>query len=364
MGDTRLRDQPSAAGGARRIAWVTTAAGWRSGWDRLRARVEAAELEVDVICVGSGAGELPSLGSLAFPLRPLTAARLVGRLTDGGYALVHLLDDASCALGLPASRFAGAPVVVASAGVRPLPASATAPAGRFAAALGRFTARPEDATLLIAMGQASAAVHAEARRLDPLRWVLLEEGLGEPNLPAPGPAKRRGTGPLRVMVDGSADGQALEGVEVESVAGLDEAAALRKARYADLWILPVPRAESRLRALAAAQSGAALLVPTGPDWDWVARCHGGALARAEEMPGVAARLLSDRELLGASGSRAAAYVARHLEPSAVATRILAWYDDLLALSSGASGPATLDLAALGAAEGRARRDLLTGLREP
>lgn len=356
---------PRRGDGSRRIAWVTTEAGWRSGWNRIRDRVELAGLEVDLLRIGRDEPALPSLGALAFPFRPLTAARLVGRLGDGGYALVHLLDDEACRLGLPAARFAGCPVVVASAGGSPLdylPAPAT---GRLHALMQRFRPHAADATLLIAMGQQSAAAHAEARRLDPLRWVLLEEGLGEPDLVEAGPLRRRGGSPVRVMVDGDAAPLVAAGVEAESVSALEHAAALRKARYADLWITMESGGEARIRALAAAQAGAAIVAPASPSWDWVRRCNGGALVATENVAAAAAEMVATPEMLYAAGGRAAAYVARHFESGAITARLLAWYDDLLALGSGTSGPATLDLSALGAGalEGRAKRDLLTGLRE-
>jgi hypothetical protein len=324
-------------------------------------------LEVEVLCLGGGGIDgVAHLGSLALPLRPLTFARLVARLTDGDFALLHLLDDSVRSVGLPAARMAGQQLVMASVGSAPWPSVAQGSAGRIAAARSLFQAKPDDATLLIAMGQEAAAAHNEARRLDPLRWVTLEEGLGLPTLlPAPA-ARRRGDGPLRIMVDameGSVTLPALPGVELEFLGSLPPELALRKARHADLWVCADEA--GRHRALTAAQGGAALLVPALPTWDWVARCRGGVACATPAFGQQMTALCSDRAALRSSGERAAVYAARHLEPSAVTGRLLQWYDDLLALNAGTSGPATLDLAALGAgaSEGRARRDLLTGLRD-
>lgn len=349
------------------IAWLTTPQAWEQGWRELRPRVEASGLEIEVLCLGGGGlPDVAHLGSLALPLRPLTFARLVARLTDGDFALVHLLDDGVRGLGLPATRMAGQRLVVASVGTTPWSAPSPVSTGRIAAARALFQPRPADATLLIAMGQEAAAAHTEARRLDPLRWVTLEEGLGLPTLLAAPAARRRGEGPLRVIVDavaGTIELPSLTGVDLEFVGSLPPELALRKARYADLWLSV--DAAGRHRALTAAQGGAALLVPALPEWDWVARCRGGMACATEAYGQQVATLCADRDALRSSGERAAVYAARHLEPSAVTVRLLAWYDDLLALTSGASGPATLDLAALGAgaSEGRARRDLLTGLRD-
>lgn len=356
---------PSSA--APRVAWLTTPQGWERGWRELWPRFEAAGLEVEVLCLGGGSiDRVAHLGSLALPLLPLTFARLVARLTDGDFALLHLLDDGVRGLGLPAARMAGQRLVIASVGAAPWPPVAERSAGRLSEARALFEAKPDDATLLIAMGQEAAAVHGEARRLDPLRWVTLEEGLGLPTLlPAPA-ARRRGGGPLRVMID-AAEGSivlpALPGFEIEFVGALSPDLALRKARHADLWVCP--NAPGRHRALTAAQGGAALLVPALPEWDWLARCRGGSTCAAGLFADRIVSLCADRDALRSSGERAAVYAARHIEPSAVTSRLLAWYDDLLALTSDASGPATLDLAALGAggSEGRARRDLLTGLRD-
>ena len=352
-----------------RVAWLTTPQAWERGWRELRPRFEAAGLEVEVLCLGgAGIDGLAHLGSLALPVRPFTFARLVARLTDGDFALLHLLDDGVRSIGLPAARLAGQRVVMASVGAAPWPTVSERATGRIAGARALFEAKPDDATLLIAMGQEAAAAHNDARRLDPLRWVTLEEGLGLPTLlPAPA-ARRRGDGPLRVMVDG-AEGSvvlpALPGVEVEFLGSLPPELALRKARHADLWVCI--DAAGRHRALTAAQGGAALLVPALPEWDWVARCRGGAACATGAFAEQVTALCADRDGLRSSGERAAVYAARHLEPSAVTGRLLAWYDDLLALNAGTSGPATLDLSALGAGvgatEGRARRDLLTGLRE-
>ena len=350
-----------------RIAWVTTPQAWAQGWRELRPRVEASGLQVEVLCLGgSQIDGVAHLGSLALPLRPLTFARLVARLTDGDFALVHLLDDGVRGLGLPATRMAGQRLVVASVGATPWSQPSPVSTGRLAAARALFEAKPSDATLLIAMGQEAAAAHTEARRLDPLRWVTLEEGLGLPTLHAAPAARRRGEGPLRVIIDaaaGSIELPSLAGVDLEFVGSLPPELALRKARYADLWLSA--DAAGRHRALTAAQGGAALLVPALPEWDWVARCRGGVACGPAEFGERIASLCADRQAVRSSGERAAVYAARHLEPSAVTGRLLAWYDDLLALTSGASGPATLDLAALGAgaSEGRARRDLLTGLRD-
>lgn len=353
-----------------RVAWVVSRDGWNEGWEQVRARVQAAGIEVELLSLGGGAGGSPSLGSLAWPLRPLTFARLVARLTDGGFSLVHLLDDSVRPLGLPAARFAGQSVVVASVGAAPWPDETSRARGRFVAARALFRAAPTDATLLIAMGQGAAATHAEARRLDPLRWVTLEEGLGAPGLRDAPQARRRGDGPVRVMVDGPAPVvEALPAGEwsVEVVGELDDDLALRKGRYADLWVCALAGERGRARAIAAAQAGAALLVPEDDAWDWVSRCRGGVVCAPDRFGSEVAARCGDGEALRSAGERAAVYVARHLEPGAVTARLLAWYDDLLALGTGTSGPATLDLSALGAGagatEGRGRRDLLTGLRE-
>lgn len=353
-----------------RVAWVVTRDGWNEGWEQVRARVEAAGIEVELLPLGGGAGGSPSLGSFALPLRPLTFARLVARLTDGGFSLVHLLDDGVRSVGLPAARFAGQSIVVASVGAVPWHQETAPAVGRLAAARALFRAEPTDATLLIAMGQGAAAAHSEARRLDPLRWVTLEEGLGAPSLRDVSQARRRGDGPVRVMVDGpAAVAEALPAGEwsVEVVGELGDDLALRKGRYADLWVCAVTDGRGRARAIAAAQAGAALLVPEDPAWDWVSRCRGGAVCTLDRFGSEVAARCSDGEALRSAGERAAVYVARHLELGAVTARLLAWYDDLLALGAGTSGPATLDLNALGAGagatEGRARRDLLTGLRE-
>lgn len=361
-----MPERPPASA-APRVAWLTTPQAWERGWRELHPRFQAAGLEVEVLCLGgAGLAGVAHLGSLALPLRPLTFARLVARLTDGDFALLHLLDDEVRGLGLPAARMAGQRVVMASVGAAPWPLVAERSTGRLSAARALFEATPSDATLLIAMGQEAAAAHNDARRLDPLRWVTLEEGLGLPTLPPAPAARRRSNGPLRVMID-AAEGSivlpAPSGIEIEFVGALSPELALRKARHADLWVSP--DAAGRHRALTAAQGGAALLVPALPAWDWVARCRGGAACATGDFADRIVSLCADREALRSSGERAAVYAARHLEPSAVTGRLLAWYDDLLALSAGTSGPATLDLAALGAgaSEGRARRDLLTGLRE-
>jgi hypothetical protein len=207
---------------------------------------------------------------------------------------------------------AGQQLVMASVGSAPWPSVAQGSAGRIAAARSLFQAKPDDATLLIAMGQEAAAAHNEARRLDPLRWVTLEEGLGLPTLlPAPA-ARRRGDGPLRIMVDameGSVTLPALPGVELEFLGSLPPELALRKARHADLWVCADEA--GRHRALTAAQGGAALLVPALPAWDWVARCRGGVACATPAFGQQMTALCSDRAALSSSGERDAVYVQRH-----------------------------------------------------
>ncbi len=370
MGDTPLPETGSSSRGPR-VAWLTNPAGWRAGWGEVRRRVEAAGIEVEVLTIGGAVEGFPSLGSLAWPLRPLTFARLVARLTEGDFDLVHLLDDGVRGIGLPAARLAGQQVVVASVGRSPWRSDPAPATGRLAATRALFTARPSDATLLIAMGQGAAELHTESRRLDPLRWVTLEEGLGAPGLGEPPAAgRRRSDGPLRVMLDGPESlvaELASVGVTVEPMGLLSDELALRKARYADLWICASEGEAGRLRALVAAQAGAALIVTARGEWDWLGRCRGGAHCAPSALAAEVAVRCGEHAALRTTGERAAVYVARHLEPGAVTARLLAWYDDLLALRAGTSGPATLDLSALGAGagatEGRARRDLLTGLRE-
>jgi hypothetical protein len=369
-----------------------SASAWLPLLDALAQR--GVEAEAWACSGSSGDPRIVAIGPARGAGSVATFGRLVAGITAQGPDLVHVCDDAVRGIGAAAARVAGVPLLVISVSDKPWAEARTGAASDLAARLSRrfpdaarrieravepWRVGPQTATLNIASNHEAAAVHEEHMRVDPLRWVALEAGLGlalgggAPD--APREADRSGRVAVCAPTEAEADSWA---AEIRRVAWVSDvtvvtgsvAEGLRARRYRRVCAAVVhPGVADVGREVAlAARAGAAPVAPVAdPGTRWVARSDAGKLyfgARAE----TAAARLSDLFEAGVepSSRRARQFAWRHLDRDAVLERVLGWYHDLLALELEPGAFASLDLSALGGAQpdaavGRAPRDLLTGL---